>query len=176
MRRIPPWAKAPDKTPVLDDVAPVLQKNERDLAADSLKVRSVGSLPLDPSLARAELSLEQRALRGSRPRKRRWAELDRLDRRTDEATQRLDQAGRALQVAEQALTRAPEDDARSLADWIEKGERGNRPAARVYERERERDAARLLVDAATKMLDQTLERRLQHVERNRGKMLKECPG
>jgi hypothetical protein len=45
----------------------------------------------------------------------------------------------------------------------------------VYERERERDAARLLVAAASKMLDEAHEQRRRYVERNRPRMLKAAP-
>ncbi len=63
-------------------------------------------------------------------------------------TQRQVDAGARLQEAEAALARAPEDDARRLADWLAGGEKGERPPASLYERQRDRDAARLLVEAA----------------------------
>ncbi len=66
---------------------------------------------------------------------------------------------------------APEVDARSLAAWIERGERGKRPDATLYERRRERNAAQLTIEALERALDEALEERLRYVERHRGKLL-----
>jgi len=142
-----------------------------DVARSKLHLRGVGSLPLDREAATWEFAEEQRALRNSRPRTRRWKTLEKLDDEVDRMKQRQDDAGARLQEAEAALARAPEDDARGLADWLAGGEKGKRPTAALYERQRERDAARLLVEAAAVEVDRALERRLQHIERNRPKML-----
>ncbi len=74
--------------------------------------------------------------------------VEKLDFAVDRAKQRQDAAGARLQEAEAALARAPEDDARALADWLTRGEKGERPPASVYERQRDRDAAKLIVEAA----------------------------
>lgn len=93
-------------------------------ATEWLHRRGVGS-SLDQD--RTLLSEEQRAHRSSRPRNRRWKQLERLGQHVDVLTQRQAEAGARLQEAEQALTRAPSDDARTLADWIAGGEKGSRP-------------------------------------------------
>jgi len=144
-----------------------------DVAQTRLNLRSVGNLPLDREAAARELTGEQRALRDSRPKTRRWRAVEKLDREVDRAKQRQDAAGARLQEAEAAFARAPDDDARALADWLARGEKGARPPASVYERQRDRDAAKLLVEAAMLELDRALERRLQHIEGNRKKMLQD---
>jgi len=147
---------------------------QADVAQTKLRLRSVGHLPLDRETAARELSEEQRALRDSRPKTRRWKAVEKLDREVDRKKQRQVDAGARLQEAEAALARASEEDARVLADWLAGGERGERPPASLYERERDRDAARLLVKAAVLELDRALEQRLQHIERNRRKMLEDA--
>ncbi|MEO5576784.1 MAG: hypothetical protein ABIR67_01575 [Gaiellaceae bacterium] len=142
-----------------------------DIAKTKLNLRSVGHLPLDRETAVRELTEEERALRDSRPKTRRWRALEKLDQEVDRMKARQEAAGARQQEAEAALNRAPEEDARRLADWLGGGEKGERPPAERYERERERDAARLLVEAAIVEVDRALERRLQHVEGNRAKML-----
>jgi len=146
----------------------------KGVALDRLRLRGAGDLPTDQDSARRELTEEQRALRDSRPKTRRWKALEKLDREVDRMKQRQDAAGTHLQEAEAALALAPEDDARALADWLACGEKGERPPASLYERERARAAAKLLVEAATVEVDRALERRLQHIERNRPTMLKDA--
>ena len=90
--------------------------------------------------------------------------------KVDRLTQRQADAGRQLQEAEQRLTEAPNVDAQTLAAWLADGEKGERPAATLYERQRERDAAQLFVEAVDVEFDQALERRLRYVEKNREKM------
>ena len=145
-----------------------------DVARTKLALRGVGHLPLDREAAAWEITEEQRSLRNSRPKTRRWKMLERLDHEVDRMKQRQDAAGTRLQEAEAALARAPEDDARALADWLAGGEKGARPPASVYERQRDRDAAKLLVEAAVLEVDRALERRLQHIEGNRRKMIEEA--
>jgi len=145
-----------------------------DVAQTKLRLRGVGDLPLDREAAAREISEEERALRDSRPRTRRWRSLEKLDHAVDRAKQRQADAGARLQEAEAVLARAPEDDARALADWLAGGERGSRPPAALYERERDRDAAKLLVVAAMLEVDRALERRLQHIERHRPQMIKDA--
>ncbi len=100
--------------------------------------------------------------------------VEKLDLAVDRAKQRQDAAGARLQEAEAALARAPEDDARALADWLTRGEKGERPPASVYERQRDPDAAKLLVEAALIEVDRALERRLGHIEDNRAKMVEDA--
>jgi hypothetical protein len=88
--------------------------------------------------------------------------------------QRQADAGASLTRAEESLQRAPQDDARSLASWLADGERGERPTASVYERERERDAARLLLDAVAVEFDAALSERLAYVEKHRERMLEDA--
>ncbi len=159
---------------MIDAVSAASAAMRADVARTKLALRGVGHLPLDREAAAWEITEEQRALRNSRPKTRRWKTLERLDHEVDRMKQRQDDAGARLQEAEAALARAPEDDARALADWLAGGEKGERPAASLYERQRERDAARLLVEAATVEIDRALERRLQHIERNRPKMLEDA--
>jgi hypothetical protein len=147
------------------------EKLRADAAKTRLHLRGVGHLPLDHDQARVELTEEQRAHRASRPRNRRWRALEKLDVQIDRLNQRQTVAAAQLQEAEQRLARAPQDDARALADWLAGGERGGRPEATLYERQRERDAAQLLVEAIAVKLDEALQRRLDHVNRNRKKML-----
>jgi hypothetical protein len=142
-----------------------------DVAKSRQHWRGTAELPLDAEQAHRELTDEQRVLRNSRPRNRRWRALEKLDREIDRLTQQHTDAGAQLQEAEAALARAPDEDARTLAGWIAGGERGERPQATIYERTRERDAARLHVEAIALELDRALERRLEHIERNRRKML-----
>ncbi len=61
-----------------------------------------------------------------------------------------------------------------MADWIGDGERGERPAATLPERERELTASRLLGEAIVMEIDRALERRLRHVEKNREKMISDA--
>jgi len=72
------------------------------------------------------------------------------------------------------VQQAPQHDAQTLAAWVAAGERGERPAPTLYDRQRDRDAARLLAEAVTIELDQALERRLQHVERHRDAMVNDA--
>jgi len=176
-RRLPHWARPGDAPPtIVDDAGAANKKMLTDLARDRLHTRGTAHLPLDRERAQRELTEGERALRDSRPRTRRWKALDKLDSEVDRARQRQHEATERLHDAEQALVRAPADDARSLADWLARGERGERPDPTLYERERERDAARLLVEAATVEVDRALERRFQHIQSKREKMLEDALG
>jgi hypothetical protein len=146
----------------------------QDAARDRLHLGAVGHLPLNPADAHRELTDEQRALRSTRPRNRRWRALDKHDAEIERLQLKLHEAMARAGDAEQALQRAPEDDARALTEWMAAGERGARPASTVYERERERDAARLLVAALERELDHALERRVAHVDKHRGAMVKDA--
>jgi hypothetical protein len=117
---------------------------------------------------------ERRVLLSSRPRRRRWRDLAKLDDKLDGLHLRLEDARRNLQEAEQVVQAAPDTDARTLAAWLSNGERGKRPAATVPERERERDAARLIVEALQLEVDRVLEERREHVERHRNRMVKDA--
>jgi hypothetical protein len=143
----------------------------QDARRERLHVRGVGHLPVDPDQARYELSLEERARRGSRPSSRRWRQLDKLDSEIDRLTLRQTEATRQLQETEQTLASAPADDARTLADWLAAGEKGERPAATIYERTRNRDATHVLVEAASIELDRKLAERAEFIAKNRPKML-----
>ncbi|CAN5150359.1 hypothetical protein BH18ACT12_BH18ACT12_20660 [soil metagenome] len=169
MTPAPAWARG-DKPSLVENAQEAMR---RDVAAGRQHLRGVGHLPLNPEAARFELTGEQRANRGSRPRTRRWKALDKLDSEVDRLTQRLSGVTLRLAEAEQAVTAAPLADAEALANWLGTGEKGDRPPSTIYERERDRDAARLLVAAVTVELDRALERRLQHIERHRKKMLAE---
>ena len=162
----PAWAR--NEKP--DPLEATSEKLRQEVAAGRLHLAGVGHLPLDPDTARRELSEEQRALRSTRPRNRRWRELDKLDRDVDRLTQRQADATARLREAEQALERAPDDDARMLAAWVAGGERGDRPAATIYERQRDVDAQRLLSEAIALELDNALDRRVEYVTRKRAKM------
>jgi hypothetical protein len=167
MRKPPAWVSGVKPDPAEAE----LGKLRQEIAADKLHQRGTGHLPADREQARIEMSEEQRVQRASRPRTRRWKGLVKLDEKVDRLTLKHSQALLRLQEAEERLRQAPEDDARTLAGWLAGGERGPRPAATVYERERDRDAARLLGEAVALELDQALEARLQYVQRNRKKML-----
>jgi hypothetical protein len=117
---------------------------------------------------------ERRALLSSRPRGRRWRDLAKLDDKLDGVQRRLEDARRNLQEAEQAVEAAPGTDARTLAAWLSNGERGKRPPATVEDRERERDAARLIVEALQLEVDRALEERREHIERHRERMVKDA--
>jgi hypothetical protein len=167
--RAPAWARG-QQPDIVDDIETAGEQMRAEVARGRLHARGVGHLPLNRESARRELTEGQRALRSSRPRTRRWKALDRHDQEIDRLTRKQSEAQARLQQAEQALQHAPESDARTLADWLSAGEKGDRPAASVYERERERDAASLLVEAVDVELDRALKRREQHIERNRKTM------
>ncbi|CAN5746073.1 hypothetical protein BH18ACT13_BH18ACT13_03020 [soil metagenome] len=170
--RTPPWARG--EPPNIAEKANA--KMRRENAAERLHIRGVGHLPLDPAAAAFELTEEQRALRSSRPNNRRWKALDKHDAEIARLTQKRGDAHARLHEAEEALRQAPEHDAQTLAAWIAAGEKRRRPAATVYERERDRDAARLLVEAVTMELDEALRRRKQHIEDNRETMIQDATG
>ncbi len=67
-------------------------KMKTDIAATRLNSRGTGSLPLDRERARFELTGEQRVLRASRPRTRRWRALERLDAEVDRLMQKQSEA------------------------------------------------------------------------------------
>jgi len=117
---------------------------------------------------------ERRALLSSRPRGRRWRDLAKLDDKLDGLHRRLEDARRNLQEAEQAVQAAPDTDVRTLAAWLSNGERGKRPASTVGEREREREACRLIVEALQLEVDRALEERREHIERHRERMVKDA--
>jgi len=170
--RTPPWARG--EPPNIAEKAN--EKMRRENAAERLHIRGVGHLPLDHAAAASELTEEQRALRSSRPNNRRWKALDKHDAELSRLSRKRDDALARLHEAEQALEQAPDHDARTLAKWIAGGEKNKRPAASLYERERERDAARLLSEAVTLELDEALRRRKEHIEDNRKKMVEDATG
>jgi hypothetical protein len=129
------WGDQPDVTEA------AAQKAREGVARERLQTRVTGSLPLDRELAERELTEEQRARRASRPNSRRWRGLGKIDDKIDELNRKIEHARQERQRAEERVQAAPDVDARSLQAWIEGGERGKRPEATVYERQRERDAA-----------------------------------
>lgn len=124
--------------------------------------------------AEFEFTEEERARRATRPKSRRWRGLEKFDDKIDELTRRLDHARQERHRAQERVRGAPEIDARTLADWIAGGERGKRPEATLYERQRELDAAQLTLDALQRTRDEALEERLRYVERHRDKMLSDA--
>jgi len=171
MSRAPAWAR--DEQPTLEELSNAGMREE--VVAGRLHTRGVGHLPVDPAAAAFELTEQTRTLRSSRPN-RRWRSLAKHDEAISRLSRKRDDALARLHEAEQALEQAPNHDARTLAAWIAAGEKGDRPAATVYERERDRDAARLLVEAVTIELDQALETRQRHIEDNRAGMVKDARG
>lgn len=160
-----------------DVLAREQQKLQEDVSRTRLHLRgTIGCLPVDRDDAVRELTEEQRALRGSRPTTQRWRWLDKIDEDLERRHAKHADAVARLHAAEAAAERAPADDARSLADWTMNGERGNRPEPTKYERERERDAATLIVEATAIEVDRALERRLREISSRRPKMLKETRG
>ncbi|MBA2641520.1 MAG: hypothetical protein H0U82_01170 [Actinobacteria bacterium] len=173
MSRAPAWARD-EQQPSVEETGQ--ERMQAEVAADRLHIRGVGHLPLDPAAARFELTEEERALRSSRPRNRRWKALDKHDAEIARLTQKRADAHARLHEAEEALRQAPERDAETLAAWIAGDERGERPASTAYERQRERDAARLLVEAVTIELDRALERGQSYIEHHRRKMIADARG
>ena len=110
---------------------------------------------------------ERRASLASRPNRCRWKGLAKLDDNVDAARARVQDAYMRVTQASDALARAPEEDAASLAVWIAGGERGPRPEAKIYERQRDVDAGKRLVAAAEKELDRVLEERKRYIEKHR---------
>ena len=159
------WGDQPD---VVDAA---VDKLRQEIRLDRLHTRATGSLPLDQERAQTELTEEQRARRSSRPNSRRWRGLGKIDDKIAALSRRLEEARQASARADERVPAAPEVDARSLAAWMAGGERGKRPEATLYERQRERDAARLMLEATQRTLDEALEERLHYVERHREKML-----
>ena len=121
----PTWVRGAD--PATAEMAGDNLRLRKDVARDRLRLRGVGHLATDQDSARRELTEEQRALRDSRPKTRRWKALSKLDLEVDRMKQRQDAASTRLQEAEAALALAPEDDARALADWLADGEKGGSP-------------------------------------------------
>lgn len=146
---------------------------QRDAARSRLYSRGTEhvEIPFDAQVEAERLAEEQRALRASRPSTRRFKALDKFEAELERLRQRQAEAAARLQEAEAALARAPEDDAKTLADWLANGERGERPEPSLYERERDRNAARLLLEAASVEIDRALERRFQHITKNQTKMV-----
>ena len=171
-RTSPIWVRGAD--PATAEMAGDNLRLRKDVARDRLRARVVGHLPTDQDSARRELTEGERAMRSSRPKNRRWRALDKHDQTIDRLTQKQADAGVRLQEAEALLQQAPQHDARTLADWVAGGERGERPAPTMYDRQRDRDAAGLLVEAVTIEVDQALERRLQHVEQHRDAMVNDA--
>ena len=171
MSTAPRWATG--ELPPIGEEAK--QRLAADVRAERLKVGGLRGVSADRDRARLELTEEQRALRSTfPPNTRRWRQLAKHDEAVAAAQVKLDGARTAAQEAEQALQRAPQEDAEALARWLEGGEKGPRPTSAVYELERERNAAQLLVEAAQRVLDDALERRLRHVEKHREKMLRDA--
>jgi len=170
MKPGPAWLR--DEEPGLAEKAG--ERLREEAARARVQIGATGTLPVDQEAARQEITEEERARRDSRPNSRRWRALNKLDDGIDGLRQRQADAGARLTAAEERLKRAPEDDAAILAAWLEAGEKGERPAASVYERERDRDAARLLVAGLERKVDAALERRLSHLERHRAKMLRDA--
>ncbi len=56
---------------------------QADVAQTKLRLRGVGDLPLDREAATWEITEEQRALRNSRPKTRRWRSLEKHDNAVD---------------------------------------------------------------------------------------------
>jgi DNA repair exonuclease SbcCD ATPase subunit len=168
--RKPAWARNESPEPV----EVYLSKLREDVSKSRLRWRGVERLPLDHQQAAVELTEEQRALRGSRPRNRRWRQLNEIDEEIDELQQKLADARTRLQEAEAALVAAPQLDAERLAAWIRAGEKGEDPAASLPERQRERDARQVVVNALELEVDKALDRRHDHITRHRKKMIKEA--
>ena len=154
-------------------VTPRAEREEYERVGDHKEERPPRSRPRPPD--RWEVpGDERRVLLSSRTRRRRWRDLAKLDDKLDGLHLRLEEAGRNLQEATQAVEAAPQWDAQTLAAWIQAGERGKRPIATVPERERERDAARLIVEALQLEVDRALEERREHIERHRDRMVKDA--
>ena len=172
MTTAPQWTTTGEPPPIGEEMK---QRLADDVRAERLKVSGLRGIAADRDRARLELTEEVRALRSTRPpNSRRWKQLAKHDDAVAAAQTKVEEARRAAQAAEDALQRAPREDANALADWLAGGERGERPQSVVYERQRERDAALLLVEAAVRVLDDALERRLQHVEKHRERMVEDA--
>src|SRR4051794_3228670 len=116
----------------------------------------------DPDRQASSWAAETLARLPSRPRRRRWAELDQFDREVDNLNRRHAEAVGRLHEAEAAVARAPEDDARRVADWLAGGEKGDRPTPSLYERQVDRDAARMLADGLAAEVQRALEKRASY--------------
>lgn len=116
-------------------------------------------------------SLERMVLWGSRPRRKRWRELSRFDEEHDALLQRQAEAVRRLGEAEVALERAPQDDAAAFARWLAGDEKGEKPRSSLQDRTVERDGCRAYADGIQLEIDKLLQRRVDHVESNRRKMV-----
>jgi len=171
MSRPPAWAR--DEQPTLEELSNAGMREE--VTAQRLHTRGTGRLPLDPAAAAFEIREQTRALRSTRPN-RRWRALDKFDQEIARLEAKRQDAFARLHEAEEAVRQAPELDAQTLAKWIAAGEKNKRPAASLYERERERDASRLLSEACTIELDRALERRKEHILGSRAKMVADARG
>lgn len=126
------------------------------------------------ALPRSLAAEEESALRRLSPLRNRWPELAELDRRVAELEQRAAAASEELRMVMEERNAAPEHDARTHADWIAAGEKGDKPAssrleldARIEELEIERDG--LLAAAG-----QVLEQKVAFVQRHRGRLVKDA--
>lgn len=167
MTRQATWARG--EAPTIEEAGQ--ERLRTEVAAERLRVRAVGHLPLDHDAARLEQSEERRALRASRPKTRRWRGLAKIDAEVDRLTQRLTEAGERVRQAEELVQQAPDHDTQAVAHWLAAGERGERPAAAIYDRERDQDASRILADGIAAELDRVLEQRVGYVEKHREKMI-----
>jgi hypothetical protein len=146
---------------------------ERENAAQVERAqRGREARPMDP--ARTDPAAESMVLRGSRPRRRRWKDLDRFDDQLDKLTQRHGEALARIAGAEAALAAAPADDARRYAEWLAGGEKGEKPGSSLQDRTVERDGCVAFAAGLRLEIDRLLERRVEHVERNREKMLEDA--
>src|SRR3954447_14781339 len=131
----------------------------------------VGIESADPDGQASSWAAETFARLSSRPRRRRWAELDEFDREVDNLNRRQAEAVGRLREAEAAVERAPDDDARRVADWLAGGEKGDRPTPSLYERQLDREAARMLADGIAAEVQRALEKRAAYVTRNRARLV-----
>jgi DNA repair exonuclease SbcCD ATPase subunit len=165
--RTPGWVHT-EKPDAVDKASAKIQDDAR---LERLHVAGVGHLPVDREQAAFELTAEERVNRASRPKTRRWKALTRIDDELDRLEQQLAEAHQAVAAAEQAVRDAPAEDARTLAAWLENGQKGHRPESSLYEHDRGLAAARLLVEAAQLRVDEQLERRSAHIEKHKPQML-----
>jgi hypothetical protein len=170
----PSWAHArePDQTTlaIVDDQ----QQLAKAAAVDRLSGGQI-KLPLDHVAAVRELGETERAHRRSTaPGGRRWKQLSSFDDQVSKHEHELAALrARAAELRDQ-LHIVERADALRVADWLENGRRGDRPQSRKPQFEAEIEQLEQDAKGVEQLIDKTLARKAEHVEKHRGRLEKDA--
>lgn len=172
-RAIPRWARDTDSGTQLVEAAG--EKMLLDVRRERAQIpREIASLPIDPERARVELSEEQRALRLPTRGGRRWKAVAAFDERVEDLQR---QQAALLTEGVDVRTRLPAAevaDTQRLATWHEQGQRGERPASEKADLEQRLERVEQDAQALGRLIDDTLDRKAEHVEHHRKKLTREA--